>query len=365
MPDRETLAQVLTRLADDRPGDPAAGFLGVDLDPAEARLVLLPVPWEATTSYRGGTAYGPEAIRVASHQLDLEDPAFDRPYRAGIALLSADPAIAVLNATARPAARRVIAALEQGGTAPADLDLVNAASAEVNRRVYAAARAHLSAGRWVGLVGGDHACPLGLLRALAERHSEGFGVLHLDAHLDLRAAYEGFIWSHASIFYNATRDHPQIRRLVQVGVRDYSAAERQFQQRLGERGRVFRAHDLFRRQAAGAPFAATVAEILAALPEQVYVSFDIDALDPPYCPHTGTPVPAGLSFAEAGYLLEALAGSREIIGFDLCEVAPDPAGDDWDANVGARLLYRLCGALLHSQGELPGGRDASPATGPA
>jgi agmatinase len=332
----QPLDRVLARLEEDRPGAPEAGFLGMDLDPGAARLVLLPVPWEATTSYRDGTAGAPEAIRVASHQLDLEDPAFDRPYRAGIALLPADPALITLNAGARPAARRVIAALEQGRAAPADLAAVNAASAELNRRVHASAREHLAAGRRVGLVGGDHSCPLGLLRALAELHPEGFGVLHLDAHLDLRVAYEGFLWSHASIFHNALRDHPEIRCLVQVGIRDYSAAEARAQRALGPRGRLFSAHGLFRRQAAGQPFAATVAEILAALPERVYVSCDIDALDPPYCPHTGTPVPGGLSFAAVGYLLEELAGAREIIGFDLCEVAPGEGGDEWDANVGAR-----------------------------
>ena len=88
--------------------------------------------------------------------------------------------------------------------------------------------------------------------------------------------------------------------------------------------------------------------IIACLPEKAYVSFDIDGLAPEYCPHTGTPVPGGLSFAEAVYLLDRLTASgREVVGFDLCEVAPDPAGDDdWDANVGARMLYKLCNFAL-------------------
>jgi len=82
----------------------------------------------------------------------------------------------------------------------------------------------------------------------------------------------------------------------------------------------------------------------------VYISFDIDALDPPYCPSTGTPVPGGISFDEAVYILEELAASgRKVIGFDLTEVTPDPQGRDWDANVGARLLYKLSGCLLRSQ----------------
>jgi agmatinase len=345
------LAQVVTQLEAGLPGPPGAGFLGADLDPCEAALVLIPVPWEVTTSYRGGTAGGPGAILAASHQLDLEEGAFDRPYRAGIAFLPEDPAIRALNRAARPAAQRAIAALERGVEARQELDQVNAAGKELNRRVYRAARTQLEVGRWVGLVGGDHSSPLGLIRALAERQADGFGVLHIDAHHDLRAAFEGFTWSHASILYNVMHEHPQVRRLVQVGVRDYSRAERLNLLALGERGRVFYGRDLFRRKAAGEGFGATCRTILEPLPQRVYVSFDIDGLDPPYCPSTGTPVPGGLSFDEACYLLEQLACSgRKVIGFDLCEVAPGAGGDEWDANVGARLLYELCGCLLHSQG---------------
>jgi agmatinase len=142
-----------------------------------------------------------------------------------------------------------------------------------------------------------------------------------------------------------------VTRLVQVGVRDYSREERRYCESLGSRARVHYARDLFRMQADGQSFGGIAAEILRPLPERVYVSFDIDGLDPPYCPNTGTPVPGGLSFDQACYLLEELAFSgRQVIGFDLCEVAPDPGGGEWDANVGARLLYKLCGCLLYSMG---------------
>ena len=147
------------------------------------------------------------------------------------------------------------------------------------------------------------------------------------------------------------RTLPAITRLVQVGIRDYSRAERQYCEQLGERARCFYADDLFRRRADGQPWAEVTRAILAELPPRVYVSFDIDGLDQPWCPHTGTPVPGGLSYAEAVYLIEELATSgRRIIGFDLCEVAPGPEGDEWDANVGARLLYKLCGCVLRSHG---------------
>jgi agmatinase len=339
---------VVTELELGLPPAPGAGFLGADLDPTEARLVLVAAPWEVTTSYGGGTSAAPAAIRLASHQMDLEDGAFGQPYRAGIAMLPEKPHLVALNAAVRPAARRVIDALERGMLAETERVAVDAAGAELNDSIYAAALEALERGQQVGLIGGDHATPFGLLRALAERQT--FGILHLDAHHDLRTAYEGFAWSHASILYNVMERLPQVSKLVQVAIRDYSREERCYLEALGQRGCVFYGRDLFRMQAEGEGFGTITRRILAELPERVYVSFDIDALDPPYCPSTGTPVPGGLSFDQACYLLEELAASgRRVVGFDLCEVVPAANGDEWDASVGARVLYKLCGCLLRSQ----------------
>jgi agmatinase len=346
----DALQEVVERLAAGLPAAPQAGFLGVDLDPQQAALVLLPVPWEVTASYGAGTSLGPSAMIQASHQMDFEDPVFGQPYRAGIALPREDASIQALNAASKPAAARVIAALERGEPAPDELALVNAAGAQLNAWVRAASTQHLRQGRSVGLVGGDHSSPFGLMQALAEE-GRAFGILHIDAHHDLRAAYEGFVWSHASIFYNVLETLPIVSRLVQVGIRDYAREERRYAEAHAGRVRVHDASTLFRRQARGIAFAETVAWILEGLPQRVYVSFDIDGLDAPYCPSSGTPVPGGLSFSEACYLLEELAASgRQVIGFDLCEVAPAADGSEWDANVGARLLYKLAGCLLRSQG---------------
>lgn len=344
------LEQTIAELELGLPPAADAGFLGSRLDPAQAALLLLPVPWEATVSYGRGTARGPEAIRLASHQLDLEDPAFGQPYHAGIVDLPPIDGIEALNRQAIPLVQEVVAALETGKPPPAALDRVNAIGAEVNQRVRSAAEALLEQNRLIGLVGGDHSCPFGLIQALAQRHPDGFGVLHIDAHHDLRHAFEGFTWSHASIFRNVMARIPQVSRLTQVAIRDYSREEAEYARALDERNRTFYAADLFRRKAVGETFHAIAQDIIQSLPEKVYISFDIDGLDPPYCPHTGTPVPGGLSFDEAGYLLEQLAASgRRIIGFDLCEVAPAD-NDEWDANVGARILYKLCGATLRGNG---------------
>ena len=169
---------------------------------------------------------------------------------------------------------------------------------------------------------------------------------------DLRRAYEGFTFSHASIMFNVLERIPAVERLVQVGIRDFCEAEWNYAKAQGQRARIFLDADLQHRRHLGRPWAKSAQEIVAALPQEVWISFDIDGLDPRFCPHTGTPVPGGLDFAEANHLIAAVARSgRKIIGFDLNEVSPDPTGrSEWDANVGARLLYKLTAWTLVSQG---------------
>jgi agmatinase len=327
----------------DGPASIEDGLFGLGAEPGESRIHLIPVPFEATTSYGGGASEGPRAILEASLQVDLFDVDGGRVYEQGIVLLPEDEEIRRLNAGAKLAAQRVIA---QGGRTSgrpeleSALDLVNEAGAEVNEIVRAAAAASLDAGHLVGVVGGDHASPYGLIAALAERHDD-FGILHLDAHHDLRRAYEGFTWSHASIMYNVAERLPQVSRIAQVAVRDFGEQEADYARASG--GRIVTAYDAEIRQSlfAGHHFDGVARAVVDQLPELVYVSFDIDGLDPKLCPHTGTPVPGGLDFEEAVHFLRVLrASGRRIIGFDLCEVAP--GADEWDANVGARVLYKLC-----------------------
>jgi agmatinase len=339
------------------PGAPAlgGGIYGLPHTPDEARVILIPVPWEPTTSYARGTARGPAAILRASRQVDLFDVETGRPYERGIALLDVDPEIAAWNAEASAAAEKVIAA---GGAISGDPDLaarvgrVNDLSAQLNDRVEAVARAWIDRGKIVGVIGGDHASPFGSIAAHADRFP-GLGVLHLDANADLRDAYEGFTFSHASIMHNVASRLPGVSRLVQVGIRDLSEAESELIQGSGGRITALFDADLGRAELEGEPFAKLARAAVARLPGHVYLSFDIDGLDPALCPHTGTPVPGGLSFRQAAALLAYVEESgRVIVGFDLCEVAPGPDGDEWDANVGARLLYKMIGFALLSQRRL-------------
>lgn len=331
------------------PDAPATGdgIYGLPHSPQEARVVLIPVPWDATTSYRAGAARGPSAIRKASAQVDLFDLETGCPYEAGIALLEESPEVMAWNSEARAAAEPIIAT---GGRVEGKLahclDRVNQLGAQLNQWVRSETERWLDQGKLVGIIGGDHSVPYGAIQALAERHP-GLGILHFDAHADLREAYEGFIWSHASIMYNVISRIPSLSRLVQVGIRDLGRAEMDLIQ--SSNGRIVTHFDapLKARQFEGESWALQCRQIVADLPRDVYISFDIDGLDPTLCPHTGTPVPGGLTFSQATFLISALAKSgRKIVGFDLNEVAPGPEGDEWDANVAARLIYKMVGFAI-------------------
>ncbi len=344
------------RFDPDGAGDPHGSVFGLPYAAEESSVVLVPVPWEPTVSYGRGTAQGPAAIRTASEQLDLYDPelavhGLARPWVFGLHMLPEEVRVRGWNETACRLAAPIV---EAGGVEAGDpsVSRVNQLGAELDRWVCDTASSWHARDRIVGIVGGDHSVSLGAIQAAARLH-EGLGILHVDAHADLRVAYEGFAQSHASVMHNVLEQVPGIARLVQVGIRDLSAAEAQ---RISEDPRIQTFFDHALRASAGPAWEAQCASIVAALPASVYVSFDIDGLDPSLCPHTGTPVPGGLGFGQAMTLLRVLATSgRRIVGFDVVEVAPPPAGisgaaAQWDGNVGARLLYRLCGAALLSQG---------------
>lgn len=327
------------------------GIYGLPFTPEESRVVLIPVPWEATVSYGTGTADGPMAILKASHQVDLLDRETGHPYEAGIAMLPIPAEIRAWSDEGRKRALPVIEAGGPGGDAALRkaVEDVNALSERLNAWVKAEASRHLGEAKLVGVVGGDHSAPLGAIKAIAEAHP-GLGILHVDAHADLREAYEGFRFSHASIMNNVLREIPEVARIVQVGIRDYCDEEESLIDASPDRIRTFFDPDARRQLLDGETWGRLAGRIVAELPRLVYVSFDIDGLDPSLCPHTGTPVPGGLSFPEISALLRTVVTSgRKIVGFDLSEVAPDPADrSEWDANVAARVLYKLIGFALLS-----------------
>ncbi len=329
-------------------------FIGLPFTEEEAEVVLLSVPWDVTTSYSKGTAGGPQNILDASPQLDLLDYDVPDAWKMGLYLRPADEKWMEQNQALQKRSEQYIDFLENGGDPSRDkamqeiLEEINRQSEQLKNWVKKQSQALLDKGKLVGVVGGEHSVPLGLLEALAERNNE-FGILQIDAHMDLRRAYEGFTYSHASISYNALQ-LDSVVQLTQVGIRDFCEEELQVA-RESKITETFFMHDIRRRQYRGHSFSHICGDIIRGLPDQVYISFDIDGLDPRYCPNTGTPVPGGLEFDEAAYLLKRLIDADiEIIGFDLCEVAGQ--GHEWDGNVGARVLYKLANLLGASRGRL-------------
>ncbi len=325
------------------PADPDAGIFGTSTSASESLVHLIPVPFEATTSYGRGTSLGPQAILRASHQPDLFDLECGRPYEVGIHLLTESSEIRALN---KEALKAVEVAQGKGVNADSALTEVNLAGEKVNKYVRSLAKQTLDDGKLVGLIGGDHASPFGLIEELSLRHP-GMGILHLDAHHDLRESYDGFTWSHASIMFNVMTQLDGVQKLVQVGIRDFCEEEKAMADESDGVIVAFYDQDIARSRFRGEPWGQLAQSIVDELPQEVYISFDVDGLDPKLCPNTGTPVPGGLDFNEAIFLLSLVQESgRRIIGFDLCEVAP--GRDEWDANVGARLLYKLIAYMIQT-----------------
>jgi agmatinase len=327
-------------------------IFGLPFTEEEAELVLLPVPWEVTVSYRAGTARAPDHLLNASMQVDLYDQDMPDAWKTGFFMRKADKKILLKSDYLRKEAELYINYISQGDKIDNNrfmcktLIEVNEGSIFLNEWVYEQSKELMEKGKIVALVGGDHSTPYGYIKALAEKH-EHFGILQIDAHCDLRESYEGFVFSHASIMFNVLKDIPQVQRLVQVGTRDYSQGE--FEYICGSNNRVVTYFDkeIKERQFDGQTWKQIVDEIVNGLPDKVYISFDIDGLDPKLCPHTGTPVQGGFETEQVFYLFKKILQSgRQLIGFDLNEVGI--SSNEYDENVGARILFKLCNLLTTS-----------------
>jgi len=285
---------------------------------AGARVVILPVPYESTSSGRAGSREGPRAIIDASEEMELYDLELGRePYRAGIHTLP-----------------EVVPHL---GNPQAMVERLEEIVGEL-----------LDAGKLVVTLGGEHTVAVGAVRAYRRRlpgpsasppsaaalggSGQALSVLALDAHADLRQEYLGTPYNHACVLRRLLDLCP----VVQVGLRSATRDE----------------HELIRRQ--GLPFFSVAAyraladgprEVLSHLGENVYVTIDLDAFDPSQMAAVGTPEPGGLVWEEVMELLAAVAGQRRVVGFDVTELAPG-LGTSANAQLAAKLVYRLIGLAV-------------------
>ncbi len=340
-------------------------FFGFPCSLEESSIAILCVPWDVTTSYGDGTSLGPSSILEASYQVDLFSPYAVEHASASSSVEHASASSSkdgwkTLIGTApiskqwlkknkdlRKKAKTYISFLEKGRESLRKnlLKEINQGCETLHTEVELATTKLLNRKKRVVVLGGDHSVSIGALQALQKK--ERFSILHIDAHADLRRDYEGFTHSHASIMYNALK-LPNIERITQIGIRDVSPEEVTLMLN-NPKIKTFWDWDLKEKKYEGVTWKKQCLEIIETLTENVYVSFDIDGLDPKYCPHTGTPVPGGLELGQVLYLLNLLVESgRKIIGADLVEVAPQntrghtDSCSEWDCNVGARVLYNLC-----------------------
>lgn len=339
------------------PNGPGAigSLFGLPFGLEHSEVVIIPVPWEVTVSYNAGTADAPEAISEASVQVDLSQKNIIDAWKMGIHMLPVPEDLKKENDIHRGLALNYIRWIEENTdqwlndqikVIPSAIDNI---SEKLNIYVQSQALQLLKKGKMVGVLGGDHSTPLGLIQALTKAYND-FGILQIDAHADLRKSYENFTYSHASIMYNALKEKG-ISKLVQVGVRDYCDEEISYINNSKGRVVTFFDEDIKDSLYEGLPWKDVCDEIIKPLPKNVYISFDIDGLTPDLCPNTGTPVPGGLSYDQSIYLIkEVVKSGRKIIGFDLTEVAPGET--EWDANVGARILYQLSCLMGVSQRKL-------------
>jgi len=328
-------------------------IFGLPYNVEDAQIILIPIPWDVTVSYKTGTARAPEAIFDASFQVDLFDWAKENAWQTKIAMAEIPLEIKEKNEKLKYFSEKIIFELSKGidiltsEEIQNNISIVNNECFNLNLWVKDKTKKNIDKNKLIGIIGGEHSVPLGFIQALAEKHND-FGILQIDAHADLRNAYEGFEFSHASIMHNALKIS-QVKKLVQLGVRDFCQYEYDIIRQSKGRIKTFFDRDIKNRIFEGKTWKNICDEIILSIPEKVYISFDIDGLDPKLCPNTGTPVPGGLGLDEIYFLFEnMITAGKKIIGFDLCEISP--GNDEFDANVGARILYRLANLMALSNG---------------
>jgi agmatinase len=331
-------------------GNPNNTIFGLPFSEEDARLVVFPVPWEVTVSCRSGAARCADAVFRASLHVDLFDADVPGAWRKGYFMRAPDKKILMKNDYLRREAELYmdyVAKEEEvcdNKFMNKSLKEINAGSEMLNQWVYEQTKHLLTEDKLVVLLGGDHSSAFGFYKALAEKYGK-FGILQIDAHCDLRKAFNGFVYSNASIMFNALEQIPEIEKLVQMGIREY--CEEEWNYICGSQNRVvtFFEEKVKESMFEGETWGQIADKIVKELPQLVYISFDVDGLDPKLCPNTGTPAIGGFQSEQVLYLFKKITESgRKIIGFDLVEIGVGEGNTD--ANVAARLLWKMCNLMI-------------------
>ena len=262
----------------------------------QSKVVVIPVPYESTTTYKSGTREGPHAIISASRNLELYDEeTHQEVYRQGIATLD-------------------------------EIEPIVSSPRDMVERVYTIAKTLLDTNKILVMLGGEHLLSLGMIQAFSEKF-KALSVLQLDAHLDLRESYEGSPYSHACVMRQAMAYAP----IVPVGIRAISREEAAF---IRQRGlSVYYARDIMQNKD-------WISSLLEDLNKNIYLTIDLDFFDPSIVPSVGTPEPGGMGWYETLFMLREIARQRTIVGFDVVELCPQ-AGNIAPDFLAAKLVYKI------------------------
>ncbi len=330
-------------------------LFGLQTTREDASLIIIPVPWEATVSSPSGTSKTPENILKSSHKINLYDFQYPNIPEINIAMLNIPNEWAMLSDQLQSVVTGYVNSLASNSKSVYSnnsiaIQKINQYCLELKEDIKGKAIKYLEMGKMVALVGGDHSSPLGLIEALSLKH-KNFGILQIDAHADLKEADHGFEYSHSSIMHNVLKI-PQVTKVVQVGLREYTKKEAQIIHE--SKGRIvpFQDQKIQQQKYNGVTWNEICKNIIETLPEVIYITFDIDGLDSKLCPGTAFPSPGGLQFDEVIHLISALVKSgKTIIGFDICEIATSEHLG-WDISIANRLLYKLATQMAISQKKL-------------
>lgn len=333
-------------------GNPQSNIFGLPFTEDNARLVIQPVPWEATVNIYPGTARCISSIVRHSVHIDLFWKEHPDLWKQGIFIRETNQKILLKSDYLRKEAELLVGytccgkALCDNDFMQRNLKEINAGGAYLNTWVYDHTKDIIEKGKLAALLGGDHSISQGMVQALSEKY-EDFGILQVDAHCELRKDYEGFVYSHACVMRNILDKTPQVSKLVQVATREFCEEEYKYMQENPNRIKTFFDEDLKEQQYQGKSWYEISKSIVDALPQYVYLSFDIDGLKPYYCPSANSPVVGGLEYDQMKTIFKLMKEQgKKIIGFDLCQVGNGRVGTD--AQVGAYILWDLCNQILHS-----------------
>ncbi len=316
------------------------GFLfGIPTSPLKAKGIIFPIPWEITVTYHRGTSLLPDSIIEATRQIEFQSLIFPEIslWKEGVAMVPACADIVGWNAQYKKLGNQLYQDNPHDQNLIKQLDQITMKMIDTAENLI---KEWTTKEKWVGVLGGEHTVMLPNWKVAYESHGGDLSLIVIDAHLDLRDTYAGLKWSHATVFRRIVEDLGTPKQIIYVGTRAVAPYEWEFVNNNPDLIKVFPAIEINSQTL-------SVMQILNQLKtDTVYISVDVDGFDCSITPHTGTPVPGGITYSFFQELLRQIVASKlKIAGFDICEGVPGVP----DTDVIAWLIFDLCCATILSR----------------